>query len=77
MKLAEAALTGDGTGRLAAGDVPPALRAAMARPPDPDALFAFTLDRLLDAVLESIPAPTFGELVAGVAAFRERVRRLA
>ncbi len=34
-----------------AGDVPPALRAAMARPPDPDALFAFTLDRLLDAVL--------------------------
>ncbi len=33
------------------GNVPPALRAAMARPPDPDALFAFTLDRLLDAVL--------------------------
>ncbi len=32
---------------------------------------------VLDAVLESIPAPTFGELVAGVAAFRERVRRLA
>ncbi|MCB1017902.1 MAG: helix-turn-helix transcriptional regulator [Acidimicrobiales bacterium] len=35
----------------AAAEVPPALRAAMARPPDADALFAFTLDRLLDAVL--------------------------
>lgn len=34
-----------------AGDVPAALREAMARPPDPDALFTFTLDRLLDAVL--------------------------
>ncbi len=33
------------------GDVPPALRAAMAEPTDTDALFAFTLDRLLDAVL--------------------------
>ena len=34
-----------------AGDVPPALRAAMARSPDPDDLFTFTVERLLDAVL--------------------------
>lgn len=36
---------------LGDGDVAPALRAAMADPTDADALFDFTLDRLLDAVL--------------------------
>ncbi len=39
---------------LEAGEVAPAIRAAMAEPTNTDALFDFTLDRLLEAVL---PAP--------------------
>lgn len=36
---------------LEEGTVPPTIQAAMAEPADTDALFDFTLDRLLDAVL--------------------------